>query len=124
MKFLNTPINFEPPSYSYSSPNRFSNFLNNIGGASGAGMLLSGVSSLANLGVGIWSANEQLKQAKEAQKLARQQFFTENERYNTREQERLANNKAIEEVAKSYGLNKESPSNNETNAFNSPMLRD
>ncbi len=44
--------------------------------------------------------SEQNKSAKESQRMAREQFKLEKQRYNAREQERLQNMEAIDNIAK------------------------
>lgn len=70
------------------------------------GLGLGALGSFAQLGTGIWQAKEQLKQAKDAQRLAREQYFTENARYNEREAERktiMENSKRLSaQAAKAY----------------------
>ncbi|WP_104683229.1 hypothetical protein [Helicobacter felis] len=74
----------------------------------GVGLGLEGLnvlSGIAGLAANIWSTSEQIKLAKEHQKLAKQQFEEENRRYNTRESERLENNKQIANSASFFESN-------------------
>ncbi|WP_121757069.1 hypothetical protein [Helicobacter felis] len=74
----------------------------------GIGLGLEGLnvlSGIAGLAANIWSTSEQIKMAKEHQKLAKQQFEEENRRYNTRESERLENNKQIANSASFFESN-------------------
>ncbi|WRA02218.1 hypothetical protein KVM24_02380 [Helicobacter pylori] len=79
---------------------KFSNFMENVGGYGGLGMLGGAIGGLGSLIVGAINYSEQNKSAKESQRMAREQFELEKQRYNAREQERLNNRKAIDNIAK------------------------
>ncbi len=79
---------------------KFSNFMENIGGYGGLGMLGGAIGGLGSLIVGAINFSEQNKNAKESQRMAKEQFELEKQRYNAREQERLQNKEAIDNIAK------------------------
>ncbi len=79
---------------------KFSNFMENVGGYGGLGMLGGAIGGLGSLIVGAINFSEQNKSAKESAKMAREQFELEKQRYNAREQERLQNREAIDNIAK------------------------
>ncbi|UOS27821.1 hypothetical protein MPG13_03625 [Helicobacter pylori] len=79
---------------------KFSNFMENIGGYGGLGMLGGAIGGLGSLIVGAINYSEQNKNAKESMRMAREQFELEKQRYNAREQERLKNREAIDNIAK------------------------
>lgn len=79
---------------------KFSNFMENIGGYGGLGMLGGAIGALGSLIVGAINFSEQNKSAKESQRMAKEQFELEKQRYNAREQERLQNLEAIDTIAK------------------------
>ncbi|GHR46806.1 hypothetical protein VN1262_06440 [Helicobacter pylori] len=79
---------------------KFSNFMENIGGYGGLGMLGGAIGGLGSLIVGAINFSEQNKNAKESMRMAREQFELEKQRYNAREQERLQNREAIDNIAK------------------------
>ncbi|WP_033777666.1 hypothetical protein [Helicobacter pylori] len=79
---------------------KFSNFMENVGGYGGLGMLGGAIGGLGSLIVGAINYSEQNKSAKESQKMAKEQFELEKQRYNAREQERLQNREAIDNIAK------------------------
>ncbi len=79
---------------------KFSNFMENVGGYGGLGMLGGAIGGLGSLIVGAINYSEQNKNAKESMKMAREQFELEKQRYNAREQERLQNKEAIDNIAK------------------------
>ncbi|WQT38456.1 hypothetical protein KVE36_03650 [Helicobacter pylori] len=69
---------------------KFSDFMENVGGYGGLGSLI----------VGAINFSEQNKNAKESMRMAKEQFELEKQRYNAREQERLQNKEAIDNIAK------------------------
>ncbi|WP_024422622.1 hypothetical protein, partial [Helicobacter pylori] len=79
---------------------KFSNFMENVGGYGGLGMLGGVIGGLGSLIVGAINYSEQNKNAKESMRMAREQFELEKQRYNAREQERLQNREAIDNIAK------------------------
>lgn len=79
---------------------KFSNFMENVGGYGGLGMLGGAIGGLGSLIVGAINFSEQNKNAKESMRMAREQFELEKQRYNAREQERLKNMEAIDNIAK------------------------
>ncbi|GAA8492618.1 hypothetical protein HpNP92_02630 [Helicobacter pylori] len=79
---------------------KFSNFMENVGGYGGLGMLGGAIGGLGSLIVGAINFSEQNKSTKESLKMAREQFEAEKQRYNAREQERLQNKEAIDNIAK------------------------
>ncbi|GAA7186380.1 hypothetical protein [Helicobacter pylori] len=79
---------------------KFSNFMENVGGYGGLGMLGEAIGGLGSLIVGAVNFSEQNKSAKESQRMAKEQFELEKQRYNAREQERLQNREAIDKIAK------------------------
>ncbi|GAA7156905.1 hypothetical protein BD0047_13670 [Helicobacter pylori] len=79
---------------------KFSNFMENVGGYGGLGMLGGAIGGLGSLIVGAINFSEQNKSAKESQRMAKEQFELEKQRYNAREQERLQNREAIDKIAK------------------------
>lgn len=79
---------------------KFSNFMENVGGYGGLGMLGGAIGGLGSLIVGAINYSEQNKSAKESQRMAREQFELEKQRYNAREQERLQNRQDIDNIAK------------------------
>ncbi|WP_219028584.1 hypothetical protein [Helicobacter pylori] len=79
---------------------KFSNFIENVGGYGGLGMLGGAIGGLGSLIVGAINYSEQNKSAKESQRMAKEQFELEKQRYNAREQERLQNKEAIDNIAK------------------------
>ncbi|AGL70128.1 hypothetical protein [Helicobacter pylori] len=79
---------------------KFSNFMESVGGYGGLGMLGGAIGGLGNLIVGAVNFSEQNKSAKESQRMAKEQFELEKQRYNAREQERLKNREAIDNIAK------------------------
>ncbi|WP_100979469.1 hypothetical protein [Helicobacter pylori] len=79
---------------------KFSNFMENVGGYGGLGMLGGAIGGLGSLIVGALNFSEQNKSAKESQRMAKEQFELEKQRYNAREQERLQNREAIDNIAK------------------------
>ncbi|WP_181235781.1 hypothetical protein [Helicobacter pylori] len=79
---------------------KFSNFMENVGGYGGLGMLGGVIGGLGSLIVGAINFSEQNKSAKESQRMAKEQFELEKQRYNAREQERLKNREAIDNIAK------------------------
>ncbi|WQS96070.1 hypothetical protein FNE56_00415 [Helicobacter pylori] len=79
---------------------KFSNFVDSVGGYGGLGMLGGAIGGLGSLIVGAINYSEQNKNAKESMRMAREQFELEKQRYNAREQERLQNKEAIENIAK------------------------
>ncbi|MUU19756.1 hypothetical protein [Helicobacter pylori] len=100
-------INYGLPTSDYlkvpeKKQSRFADFFNNIGGVTGAGMLIGSISGLGGLIVGGINANEQNKRARESMQMARDQYQRENERYELREKERLNNNEQINNIAKKY----------------------
>ncbi|GAA9051618.1 hypothetical protein Taitung233_14920 [Helicobacter pylori] len=76
---------------------KFSNFMDNIGGL---GILGGAIGGLGSLIVGAINYSEQNKNAKESMRMAKEQFELEKQRYNAREQERLKNREAIDNIAK------------------------
>ncbi len=79
---------------------KFSNFMENMGGYGGLGMLGGAIGGLGSLIVGAINFSEQNKSAKESARMAKEQFELEKQRYNAREQERLRNREAIDNIAK------------------------
>lgn len=79
---------------------KFSNFMESVGGYGGLGMLGGAIGGLGSLIVGAINYSEQNKNAKESMRMAKEQFELEKQRYNAREQERLQNKKAIDNIAK------------------------
>ncbi len=79
---------------------KFSNFMENVGGYGGLGMLGGAIGGLGSLIVGAINFSEQNKNAKESARMAKEQFELEKQRYNAREQERLQNRQAIDNIAK------------------------
>ncbi|MCQ2705217.1 hypothetical protein JT101_00830 [Helicobacter pylori] len=79
---------------------KFSNFMESVGGYGGLGMLGGAIGGLGSLIVGAINFSEQNKSAKESVKMAKEQFELEKQRYNAREQERLNNQEAINNIAK------------------------
>ncbi len=79
---------------------KISNFMENVGGYGGLGMLGGAIGGLGSLIVGAINYSEQNKNAKESMRMAREQFELEKQRYNAREQERLKNREAIDNIAK------------------------
>lgn len=79
---------------------KFSNFMENVGGYGGLGMLGGAIGGLGSLIVGAINFSEQNKSAKESARMAKEQFELEKQRYNAREQERLQNREAIDNIAK------------------------
>ncbi len=79
---------------------KFSNFMENVGGYGGLGMLGDAIGGLGSLIVGAINFSEQNKSAKESARMAKEQFELEKQRYQAREQERLQNKEAIDNIAK------------------------
>ncbi len=79
---------------------KFSNFMENVGGYGGLGMLGGAIGGLGSLIVGAINYSEQNKNAKESMRMAKEQFELEKQRYNAREQERLQNREAIDNIAR------------------------
>ncbi|NHA46235.1 hypothetical protein EWZ93_03880 [Helicobacter pylori] len=79
---------------------KFSNFMENVGGYGGLGMLGGAIGGLGSLIVGAINFSEQNKNAKESMRMAKEQFELEKQRYNAREQERVNNREAIDNIAK------------------------
>ncbi|GAB0054126.1 hypothetical protein YGH029_14480 [Helicobacter pylori] len=79
---------------------KFSNFMENVGGYGGLGMLGGAIGGLGSLIVGAINFSEQNKSAKESQRMAKEQFELEKQRYNAREQERLQNREAIDKIVR------------------------
>ncbi|MGT0085336.1 hypothetical protein [Helicobacter pylori] len=79
---------------------KFSNFMDSVGGYGGLGMLGGAIGGLGSLIVGAINYADQNKNAKESMRMAREQFELEKQRYNAREQERLQNREAIDNIAK------------------------
>ncbi|MFP6306898.1 hypothetical protein ACLGEJ_04420 [Helicobacter pylori] len=79
---------------------KFSNFMESVGGYGGLGMLGGAIGGLGSLIVGAINFSEQNKSAKESARMAKEQFELEKQRYNAREQERLQNRQAIDNIAK------------------------
>ncbi|WQZ99708.1 hypothetical protein KVK27_03800 [Helicobacter pylori] len=79
---------------------KFSNFMESVGGYGGLGMLGGAIGGLGSLIVGAINFSEQNKSAKESARMAKEQFELEKQRYNAREQERLKNREAIDNIAK------------------------
>ncbi len=79
---------------------KFSNFMESVGGYGGLGMLGGAIGGLGSLIVGAVNFSEQNKSAKESARMAKEQFELEKQRYNAREQERLQNREAIDNIAK------------------------
>ncbi|GHS25266.1 hypothetical protein VN1289_13860 [Helicobacter pylori] len=79
---------------------KFSNFMESVGGYGGLGMLGGVIGGLGSLIVGAINYSEQNKNAKESMRMAKEQFELEKQRYNAREQERLQNREAIDNIAK------------------------
>ncbi len=112
---FNTPKNFGLLNYSKTSysdflndykptqtpkTSKFSNFMESVGGYGGLGMLGGAIGGLGSLIVGAINFSEQNKNAKESARMAKEQFELEKQRYNAREQERLQNRQAIDNIAK------------------------
>ncbi|GAA9900596.1 hypothetical protein VN0785_09950 [Helicobacter pylori] len=102
-------LNYSKTSYSdflnnYPTPtpktSKFSNFMENVGGYGGLGMIGGAIGGLGSLIVGAINYSEQNKNAKESMRMAKEQFELEKQRYNAREQERLKNREAIDNIAK------------------------
>lgn len=93
--FLNSYKPVETPKAS-----KFSNFMDNVGGYGGLGMLGGAIGDLGSLIVGAINFSEQNRNAKESARMAKEQFELEKQRYNAREQERLQNRKALDNIAK------------------------
>ncbi|MFC3847890.1 hypothetical protein ACFOPX_05010 [Helicobacter baculiformis] len=87
-----------PPASSRLSPLGSSALVGLGLGVQGVGAALG----IANFGVGLYSSMEQIKQAKQMAKLARDQFTEENRRYYAREAERQEANKSIAQSADAY----------------------
>ncbi|MFT2704797.1 hypothetical protein ACMWP2_03865 [Helicobacter pylori] len=79
---------------------KLSNFMESVGGYGGLGMLGGAIGGLGSLIVGAINYSEQNKNAKESMRMAKEQFELEKQRYNAREQERLQNKEAIDNIAK------------------------
>ncbi len=79
---------------------KFSNFMESVGGYGGLGMLGGAIGGLGSLIVGAINYSQQNKSAKESARMAKEQFELEKQRYNAREQERLQNKEAIDNIAK------------------------
>ncbi|MFP6224249.1 hypothetical protein ACLGCM_07705 [Helicobacter pylori] len=79
---------------------KFSNFMESVGGYGGLGMLGGAIGGLGSLIVGAINFSEQNRSAKENARMAKEQFEREKQRYNAREQERLQNREAIDNIAK------------------------
>ncbi|MFP6252049.1 hypothetical protein ACLGC8_07560 [Helicobacter pylori] len=79
---------------------KFSNFMESVGGYGGLGMLGGAIGGLGSLIVGAINFSEQNRSAKENARIAKEQFELEKQRYNAREQERLQNREAIDNIAK------------------------
>ncbi|ANT42544.1 hypothetical protein [Helicobacter pylori] len=79
---------------------KFSNFMESVGGYGGLGMLGGAIGGLGSLIVGAINFSEQNKSAKESARMAKEQFELEKQRYNAREQERLKDKEAIDNIAK------------------------
>ncbi len=79
---------------------KFSNFMESVGGYGGLGMLGGAIGGLGSLIVGAINFSEQNKSAKESARMAKEQLELEKQRYNAREQERLQNREAIDNIAK------------------------
>ncbi len=79
---------------------KYSNFMESVGGYGGLGMLGGAIGGLGSLIVGAINFSEQNKSAKESARMAKEQFELEKQRYNAREQERLQNKEAIDNIAK------------------------
>ncbi len=79
---------------------KFSNFMESVGGYGGLGMLGGVIGGLGSLIVGAINFEQQNKSAKESARMAKEQFELEKQRYNAREQERLQNREAINNIAK------------------------
>ncbi len=79
---------------------KFSNFMDSVGGYGGLGMLGGAIGGLGSLIVSAINYSGQNKSAKESQRMAKEQFELEKQRYNAREQERLQNREAIDNIAK------------------------
>ncbi len=101
-------LNYSKTSYSYflndykptPKTSKFSNFMESVGGYGGLGMLGGAIGGLGSLIVGAINFSEQNKSAKESARMAKEQFELEKQRYNAREQERLNNREAIDNIAK------------------------
>ncbi|GAA9682001.1 hypothetical protein HpVH33_14450 [Helicobacter pylori] len=100
-------LNYSKTSYSdflndykpVSKTSKISNFMENVG-VGGLGMLGGAIGGLGSLIVGAINYSEQNKNAKESMRMAKEQFELEKQRYNAREQERLKNREAIDNIAK------------------------
>lgn len=100
-------LNYSKTSYSdflndykpVSKTSKISNFMENVG-FGGLGMLGGAIGGLGSLIVGAINYSEQNKNAKESMRMAKEQFELEKQRYNAREQERLKNREAIDNIAK------------------------
>ncbi|GAA9894019.1 hypothetical protein VN0768_05510 [Helicobacter pylori] len=100
-------LNYSKTSYSdflndykpVSKTSKISNFMDNVG-VGGLGMLGGAIGGLGSLIVGAINYSEQNKNAKESMRMAKEQFELEKQRYNAREQERLKNREAIDNIAK------------------------
>ncbi|WRF09213.1 hypothetical protein KVE83_03560 [Helicobacter pylori] len=79
---------------------KFSNFMESVGGYGGLGMLGGAIGGLGSLIVGAINYSEQNRSAKESARMAKEQFELEKQRYNAREQERLNNREAVDNIAK------------------------
>ncbi len=79
---------------------KFSNFMESVGGYGGLGMLGGAIGGLGSLIVGAINFSEQNRSAKESARMAKEQFELEKQRYNAREQERINNREAIDNIAK------------------------
>ncbi|MGL2527263.1 hypothetical protein ACOWOP_03915 [Helicobacter pylori] len=79
---------------------KFSNFVESVGGYGGLGMIGGAIGGLGSLIVGAINFSEQNKNAKESMRMAKEQFELEKQRYNAREQERVNNREAIDNIAK------------------------
>ncbi|WP_104748589.1 hypothetical protein [Helicobacter cetorum] len=97
-------LNSQPITNENPKSSNFSNFVNSVGGLGGMGMIGGAIGGIGSLITGAINSSEQNKNAKESMRMAREQFRLENERYNAREQERLANNKAVDNIAKNYDI--------------------
>lgn len=87
-----------------NTPTKWS--IDNKLGAVGLGInAVNALAGIVGLGYNIYATNEQLKMARANQKLARQQFETENARYNAREAERIEANKKIAASAQYFDAN-------------------
>ncbi|WQX78322.1 hypothetical protein KVJ70_00155 [Helicobacter pylori] len=101
-------LNYSKTSYSdfvndykpTSKTSKFSNFMENVVGYGSLGMLGGAIGGLGSLIVGAINFSEQNKSTKESARMAKEQFELEKQRYNAREQERLNNREAIDNIAK------------------------